>query len=134
MEAPTLQNPETTLLIVDDDPLMTELFRVSMSRRGFRVLTACGGREALGIVQADDSAVRLVVTDVTMPEMDGLELARELGRVRPDLPVLLSTGHDADMEVAAGLPNVLGIVNKPYQARDLAERIRAIVACGPAES
>ena len=127
MDAATLQPSEDTLLIVDDEPLMTELFEKFMSKRGFRVLTAASGAEALRIALAEKKRIRLVITDMTMLEMDGLELAAELGQLMPQVPVVLATGHDADMTIASGLPNVVAVVRKPYQNRVLAEQIRALI-------
>jgi CheY-like chemotaxis protein len=127
MEAKTLQASEDTLLIVDDEPLMTELFEKFMSKRGFRVLTAASGPEALRIIEHEKDNIRLVLTDMTMPVMDGLALARELLKFVPSVPVMLATGHDADLETAGGLPNVISVVRKPYQNRDLAEQIRELL-------
>ena len=116
-----------TLLIVDDEPLMTELFERFMSKRGFHVLTAASGAEALRIVEAEQNRVRLVLTDMTMPLMDGLTLAGELGRRSPALPVVLTTGHDADMETVRGLPNIEAVVRKPYRNQVLAEQIQELL-------
>ncbi len=127
MDAATLQPSEDTLLIVDDEPLMTELFEKFMSKRGFRVLTAASGAEALRIARAERKRIRLVMTDMTMLEMDGLELAAELRQLMPEVPVVLATGHDADMTIARGSPNVVAVVRKPYQNRVLAEQIRALI-------
>lgn len=127
MDALSLQTSEETLLIVDDEPLMTELFEKFMTRRGFRVLTAASGPEALQIVDREKSAIRLIMTDMTMPGMDGLTLAGELGRRAPSVPVMLATGHDADMDIAHGLPNVVAVVRKPYQNRVMAEQIRELL-------
>ncbi len=128
MEASTPNSNRPTLLIVDDEPLMTELFRHFMTKRDFRVLTAAGGPEALAIVEAEGDTVRLVITDMSMPEMDGLDVAKRLADLRPDLPVLIATGHDADSTGMPLPPNVVGIVQKPYQNRVLAERIQQILA------
>ena len=130
MDATTLQVAASTLLIVDDDPLMTELFNKFMVKRGFRVLKAASGEEALHVVAAEASDVRLVMTDMTMPGMDGLALAAELGRLQPDLPVILTPGHNADMDTAVGLPNVRDVFRKPYQVGELAARIREILGGG----
>lgn len=127
MDAETLQTSPDTLLVVDDEPLMTELFEKFMSKRGFHVLTAASGSEALRIIERERGNIRLVLTDMTMPSMDGLTLARELGRIAPDLPVMLATGHNADMEVANGLSNVVAVVRKPYQNRVLAAQIREVL-------
>jgi CheY-like chemotaxis protein len=127
MEAETLQTYEHTLLIVDDEPLMTELFEKFMTRRGFHVLSAASGPEALQIVEREQNRIGLVLTDMTMPVMDGLALASELGRRRPDLPVMLATGHPADMGIANGLPNVVAVVRKPYKNGVLLEQIREVL-------
>ena len=124
MEARTLQSPAETLLIVDDDPLITDLFRQYMTRRGYIVLTASSGKDALLIAQAELTTLCLVITDMTMPEMDGAELAKALAAALPDLPVLVATGRDP-IEAAGAFPsNVVGIVQKPYQNRLLADQIR----------
>lgn len=124
MDAAMLQSSGDTLLIVDDEPLITELFDQFMTKRGFHVVTASSAAEALEIVDSPDVAIDLVITDMTMPQMDGLTLARELSHRAPALPVMLATGHAASMETAEGLTNVVAVVRKPYQNRVLAELIR----------
>ena len=127
MDAEMRQTSSETLLIVDDEPLMTDLFEKFMGKRGYRVLSAASGAEALGIIDVEGDHIKLVLTDMTMPRMDGLALAAELGARLPALPVMLATGHDADMDIAADLPNVVAVVRKPYQNRMLAEQIRAVL-------
>ena len=126
MEAGTLPS-SVALLIVDDEPLMTELFNHFMSKRGFQVLTASSGREALEIVAREGKTIRMVITDMTMPGMDGLDLARQLLAAAPEIPLLLATGHEPDMEMVADLPNVVDVVRKPYQNKVLAERIHELL-------
>jgi DNA-binding NtrC family response regulator len=124
MEAATLNPQAETLLIVDDDPLITDMFRHGMTKRGFRVLTATGGQEALALIRAEAGAINLVITDITMQDMDGFELARQLLEHAPGLPVLIATGHAPDPSQNPMPHNILGIVQKPYHARALADRIR----------
>jgi two-component system cell cycle sensor histidine kinase/response regulator CckA len=126
MEAEKLSDTEATLLIVDDEPLMTDLFRQSMTRHGFRVLTATGGKEALEIVAKEP--VDLVITDMTMPGMDGVTFAHALFAQLPHLKTLIATGHDADAVQMGAPPNVIGIIKKPYQHKALAQHIREILA------
>jgi|SRR5579871_5720071 len=129
-----LSHSQETLLIVDDEPMMTDLFRQSMTKRGFHVLTAAGGPAAQEIVAAEGDALRLVITDMTMPGMDGVSLARVLNEKAPNLPVLIATGHETDAEQMGLPPNVVGVVSKPYQHKALAERIRAILDNGKAQA
>ena len=126
MEASTLHSESETLLIADDEPLMTDLFQQFMTKRGFRVLTAGTGQEALATVAAEGGAIRLVILDITMPDMSGMEVARQLAERAPDLPVVIASGHDLDSSLALP-PNIAQVVKKPYQNRVLAERIREII-------
>ncbi len=126
MEAPMPPQDET-LLIVDDEPLMTDMFRQSMTKRGFRVLTASSGSEAITAMETAGGAIRLVITDMTMPDMSGQDLSRCLYTLTPMVPVLIATGHDLDPGEMELTPNVVEIVRKPYQNRALAERIREIL-------
>lgn len=126
MEASTLHPQQETLLIVDDEPLMTDLFRQFMSRQGYRVLTAHGGQEALAIVDTEPEPICLVVMDQTMPDMDGLETARRLLERAPTIPVLITSGMAAN--ATPDLPaNIVGTVQKPFRNQALAERIRLIL-------
>jgi CheY-like chemotaxis protein len=118
---------EETLLIVDDEPLMTDVFRQFMTKRGFRVLTAASGKEALQIIDAEAPGVDLIITDMTMPDIDGAALAHRLYAQLPQVPVMIATGHDLDTAALGLPPNVVEVVRKPYQNRRLAERIREIL-------
>ena len=127
MDALTPQLPLETLLIVDDEPLMTDLFRQYMTRRGFHVLTAESGAVALQVIEAEAGAIHLVISDMRMPDMDGIALAQTLAQSHPHLPVLIATGQDTSLSNTPLPPNIVGMVQKPYQNRVLAERIREIL-------
>ncbi len=131
MEASPLSAPAPILLVVDDDPLITDLFRQRMTKQGFTVWTAASGADALAQIQAQPEAVALVITDMTMPEMDGRALAEALFRLTPDVPVLISTGHDAGESLASAPPNVVGVVQKPFQKQVLVQHIREILRLAP---
>ena len=126
-----MQEPqEQTLLIMDDEPLMTDVFRQAMTRQQFQVLVASSGKEGLALLQKAGVSVDLIITDMTMPGMDGLAVARELYARLPHIPVLIATGHDLDPIALDMPPNVVEIIRKPYQMRALAERLREILSRG----
>ena len=127
-EAMTSDSPSPTLMMIDDEPLMTDMFRQAMTKRNFHILVASSGAEALQIVTAQGASIDLIITDMTMPDMDGLAVAHELYARVPHVPVLIATGHDLDPTRLNLPPNVVEIIRKPYQLRALAERIRDILA------
>nr|WP_305037038.1 sigma-54 dependent transcriptional regulator [Pigmentiphaga sp. H8] len=111
------------VLFVDDDPAMREANQQTLELAGFRVETAVSAAEALERVPADFAGI--VVTDVRMPVVDGLELFRRLRERDPDLPVILITGHgDVDMAVAAMHEGAYDFLAKPYPAERLATAAR----------
>ena len=124
----TQDSPSPTLMMIDDEPLMTDMFRQAMTKRKFQTLAAASGAEGLEIVNAQGASIDLIITDMSMPDMDGLAVARELYARVPHIPVLIATGHDLDPARLNLPPNVVEIIRKPYQMRVLAERLREILS------
>lgn len=86
------------ILVVDDDPVVRMTTRDFLSSKGYMVTVAAGGREALSMVETVDPDV--VLLDVAMPDMDGMETLRRLVAVRPMLPVIMITAN-ADIEITS---------------------------------
>jgi PAS domain S-box-containing protein len=117
------------LLLVDDDPIVREVIAEHMALAGYAVTAACSGDEALAMLDAGER-VDLVLTDLSMPGIDGLTLAREAQRRRPALPVILLTGFAADVvEVGPGaMPRTaFSLMRKPVKAGALAERVETML-------
>ena len=114
-----------TILVVDDDPGVRFALTEVLRERGHRVVTAASGHEALGKLEGVD----VVVTDLAMPGMDGLELVSRIAARSPDLPVVLVTAHGSDqmVRIAQGR-GARGCVRKPFDIDEIAtviERARA---------
>ena len=113
-----------TILLVEDQPDVRGLMRDDLSERGYRVIAAGNPAEALGLVSAMTDPIDLLITDVVMPGMSGLQLADELRAKRPDLKVLFMTGHSQETVAGLGSAHGASLLQKPFTPRVLAERIR----------
>ena len=112
------------ILIADDDADLREILAFSLRREGFEVILARDGYEALAQVAVEQPD--LVVLDVTMPEMDGFEVCRQL-RKESSIPIIMLTARGDDENIVLGLD--LGAddyVTKPYSPRELIARVRAL--------
>jgi len=112
--------PARCVLVVDDDPLVAAGTAMMLEDMGHSTLVANSAEEALRRLEAEP-AVELVLTDHAMPGMTGLELAEQLRRDRPGLPVALATGY-AETADAPWLPRL----NKPYRQEELAAMVRRL--------
>ena len=115
----------TTVLVVDDEPIVREVVVSYLRREGFATLEAGDGDEARRLFERGDSS--LVVLDVMLPGTDGLELCRWI-RARSDLPVIMLTARGDEADRIVGLE--LGAddyVTKPFSPRELAARVRAVL-------
>ena len=90
---PDSVNPSATILVVDDEDFLLEYVRIVLVRAGYTVLTATNGEEAWSLIAENRHEIRLLLTDIIMPDsFDGFELAERVRKHQPDLPVLLMTG------------------------------------------
>lgn len=95
-EAPDDAMPQAageTVLVVNDDPALVRLAEVILRRLGLQPVASFGAEEALALFRADPGHYQIVLADQLMPDMTGAELAREVAALRPDLPVILTTGY-----------------------------------------
>lgn len=121
--APNSPTAQPVVLIVDDDHLLTDLFRQAMTKRGFQVQEANTGASALALLNTQ--TVQIVVLDMTLPDMTGLQVAQALAQTHPSLPIVIATGHDLD---PTGLPfNVVDVIRKPFSLRTLAARLHTLL-------
>ena len=100
------------ILIVDDESEMRSALSHALTRSGFRVETAVNGTDAL--VKLKKDAFSLVITDLKMPEMDGIDLLRRLKKMSPDTEVIMITGHgDMDQAIKSVKYEATDFVTKP---------------------
>ena len=116
------------ILIVDDDEAIVKLECMMLERLGYDVTPAKDCREALASFGANAGEFDLVITDMTMPDMAGDALARELIAIRPDIPVIICTGFSERVnEETAKRFGVKGFLMKPVSWSDLSEMVRNVL-------
>ncbi len=118
----------STVLVVDDEPLLRSLMVTALERRGYHVLQAADGQAALQMLADDRSAIDLLVTDVMMPIIGGIELARQFSETRPGVPVLLISGFTDEIFNGHGAAiGDLPFLQKPFRMKELTERVKQII-------
>lgn len=123
-------NNTNTVLVVDDDERVCQSFKAGLAAAGFNVLTASEGGEAIKLL-ASDATVDLLLSDVMMAGVSGVDLARASRRLRPQLPVLLITGYAFELMAQLGArQNEFEVIQKPCRIDRLTERIRQLIAAG----
>lgn len=113
-----------TVLLVEDDEIMSDMAQTMLTRLGFKVLTAQDGVEAIEVFQKHLNEIDIVVSDMSMPHMNGWETLSALRRSRPEIPVVLVSGHDeSDLitEDHTELPQAF--LHKPFQKAALKEAL-----------
>src|SRR5881392_3055538 len=116
----------TRILIVEDEPNMVAGLRDNFEYEGYEVITAGDGAEGLG--RALNEAPDLVVLDVMMPKMSGLDVCKQLKAERPSLPVIMLTARGQEVDKVVGLE--LGAddyVTKPFSIRELLAGVKAVM-------
>ena len=116
---------EVTVLVVDDEPIVRDVVATYLRRDGYRALEAGDGAEAKALIER--AAPELVVLDVMLPGIDGLELCRWI-RARSDIPVILLTARGEEADRLVGLDiGADDYVTKPFSPRELVARVRTVL-------
>jgi two-component system cell cycle sensor histidine kinase/response regulator CckA len=123
---------QDTILLVEDEDAVRAFAARALRVRGYNVLEAPGGEEALEIAQKHDGAIHLVISDVVMPNMDGPTMVRALKRIRPETAVIFMSGYAEEAfrrndENAADLH----FLPKPFGLKQLAAKVKDVLSAAP---
>ena len=120
---------DETVLLVDDEPHVLEITQRMLTKLGYRVLTAGGGREALALARRHAGFIDLVVLDMIMPDMSRGDTYDQLKRFDPDLKVLLASGYSINSEAAVIMARGCnGFIQKPFTLQALSDEVRRVLA------
>ncbi|MDA3958589.1 transporter substrate-binding domain-containing protein [Oceanispirochaeta sp.] len=120
------------ILIVDDEKSVVEITKQCVEKLGYEATGKTSSREALELFQSRPNSFDLIITDQTMPDLTGENLAIEIMKIRPDIPVILCTGFSTKMnQEKAKMIGIRGFLMKPFNMKELSITIRKILDQGP---
>jgi CheY-like chemotaxis protein len=127
MQSEVLAGTET-VLVVEDEPALRRLISVSLEKRGYTVLASEDGTEAIRILENNRGEIDLVVSDIMMPKLNGLELRKKAILLQPEMRFLFISGYAEDtIGQTAHLPQDAGYLEKPFLPIELARKVRALL-------
>ena len=131
MAIPNAAAGKRSILVVDDEPGMRALFTFMLGAKGYAVDTVADGEEAIESVKA--RSYDLVFLDIRMPYMDGVQVFRELCKVRPEIAVIMMTGYAVEEQLAEALrEGAKGYIRKPFTVDELLNSIQRVLGDGAA--
>ncbi len=118
-----------TVLVIDDEVPVRKIAASILERLGFEVLKASGGKEGIEIFKCNYDKISIILLDMTMPDMDGIETFTELRLIKNDIKVILSSGYNQE-EFAGGMTEnaPAGFIQKPYRVADLIKIFRKVMS------
>ena len=121
-----------TLLVAEDDPALRELSKIVLESFGYKVILAEDGQDAVRKFTANNEEIGLIILDMMMPKMTGVEAYEAIRRIRPKVKALFLSGYTADKVMETGLiANGMEIVMKPILPRDLLWKVRKALDSSP---
>ena len=131
LDLATVPKGTETILLVEDEDGIRELATAFLQGRGYRVLSAMDGNEALRIAEGHEDLIHLLVTDIVMPNVGGKELSQRLRQVRPQIKVLFMSGYpDHPVLAGAGVDPQSTVLQKPFSLDMLAHKVRGLLDQG----
>ena len=119
---------QESILLVDDKPLVVNIYGKILRNLGYEVTTQTDPLAALGIFQTDPKGIDLVITDMSMPVMDGLMLYDALVKIRPGIRVILCTGHQGRLDEKKAMDLGLdAVLMKPVPMKTMAQTVRNVL-------
>jgi DNA-binding response OmpR family regulator len=125
-----MSNTPATILLVDDEELLRAGVQEMLEMAGYAVITAPNGQQAMACLS--DHRIDLVITDLVMPKMDGVDFVQQLRKVRPDVPVIVVSGSTRNIMQRYGIdsiqvPGADASLSKPFKGKDLISQIQELL-------
>jgi two-component system, cell cycle sensor histidine kinase and response regulator CckA len=115
------------VLVVDDEPMIRWFATRVLREEGFGVHEATDGAGALEVICAGIVDIDVVLSDIVMPRMNGVQLLQSLSTMRPELPVILMSGYGTAQLAELGIVNPCGVLGKPFSPEALVAEVRRCI-------
>lgn len=125
--APPAESGRVYVLVVDDEPAVRRFAARVLLEEGFGVHQATDGAEALELIRAGLAGLDVVLSDIVMPRVNGVQLLQSLSTLRPELPVILMSGYGASRLAERGIASPCGVLSKPFSSDILVAEVRRCV-------
>jgi len=130
MSNPATFSPQPTVLVVEDDDLILDAMTRMLVREGYLVLTAVSGHDAIGMLRTPLQPINVIVLDVNLPDVSGVDLCARIRELQPDVPVVVCTGNTNPEDLAELLRmGVRRCFHKPVPMADLLASVEAALPC-----
>lgn len=125
-----MPHTKATILLVEDEELLRAGVQEVLEIQGYKVITAPDGEQALACLAAEP--IDLIITDLVMPKMDGIDFVKQLRQIKPDLPVIVVSGSTRNIMQRYGIdsiqvPGANASLPKPFKSVDLIEQVRQLL-------
>ena len=125
-----MSNNDATILLVDDEELLRAGVQEMLELQGFTVITAVNGEQALTCLA--EKHIDLIITDLVMPKMDGIDFVQQLRKSWPDMPVIVVSGSTRNIMQRYGIdtiqvPGADASLSKPFKGVDLVAQVKALL-------
>jgi CheY-like chemotaxis protein len=115
------------ILIVDDEVAVRDITRLTLENYGYRVLVAANGAEGVAVYARHSNDIKVVLSDMNMPIMDGAAMIQAVRAIRPDVKILSSSGLTPDITKRAEQAGVFSFISKPYTAEQLLQKLDELI-------
>jgi CheY-like chemotaxis protein len=123
------ENQGETILLVEDNSSLLDMTQNMLERIGYHILAANSPNEAIEIAKKHSGCIDLLLTDIVMPEMNGLEMSKQIQTLLPDINVLFTSGYTTDVIARNGLLlEGVEFIEKPYSIDQLAQKLQCILS------
>lgn len=121
--------PQSSILVVEDEELVRAYVNLVLQGDGYDVLESKDGLDAVNVFEAAQERIGLVILDLTLPKLKGLDVAAKMRTLRPTVPIILMSGsHDVDMAQHATQPHLTTFLPKPFRPDDLLKLVKKMTA------